>query len=218
MTNDKQVKSSGFNDFIDNMAIVYAILVALGFSRLACRFQNDWEHWQLLLISSLVLMRFFFAPSRNLAAIAKATRNRPFWQRVIFLWDVPMLIAHSFVFCALCLHGEADTINVYCYYYSFFVYFLPMNIIWLWSISFRLLWFGEERPKRFFIWSTNNSIHVAIFSILWSARKYQWIDIEEKYMYLLFAFALSNCVFDFLFTAPDYLGFRKEATLGSDKS
>jgi hypothetical protein len=223
MTGSGSTKPRGVKDFIDNMAIVYAILIALGFSQLACKFRNDWEHWQLLIVSSLVLIRFFFAPSRNLATIAEAAENRPFWQRLLFLWDVPLLIAHSFVFCSICLYGTtgdpqnsaepSKSLDVYGYYFAFFLYFLTMNVVWLLSISIRLRLLKRAGPRRFITWTINNSIHVVLFMVLLLADRIRLIDIRGAHLYLLFILAFSNCLFDLMLTAPDYLGFRKHEAL-----
>ena len=207
MIDMRNTNPSMLSDFVDKMEIVYAILIALGFTKLACDCQYSWHYWQLLIISTMILIRFFFAPSRNLMAIAKATENRPFWQRVLFFWDIPVLIAHSFIFFIICAYRIDKNIDGYVYYHSFYLYFLVLNVIWLWSISIRLYYFHEKIPSRFLKWSFNNFIHILIFLALRFLGKSFNIDITGKHLILLFFLSLSNCSIDFLLTAPAYLGF-----------
>ncbi len=204
--------------FIDKLEIVYAILIAWGFAYIAKIFQWDWEYWQYLTICALVLMRFFFAPSRNLKVIADVTRKRPIWQRVIFFWDVPILIAHSFIYYRMCKIVGACCINIpKSYYLVFYLCLLLLNVIWLWSISIRLYFFNKElhpdakKPTFmcFIIWSTNNFVHIVIFAVLCILNSYSIIDLFGKDKSFLFIFALSNCIVDFFFTAPYYLFDKK---------
>lgn len=211
-------------DFVDKLEIVYAILIAWGFASVAKKFRWDWEYLQYLIICTLVLMRFFFAPSRNLKAVAKVSKERPIWQRVIFFWDVPILIAHSFIYYQMCILVEACSINLPKFYLFFYLLLLLLNVIWLSSIILRLGYLHKEMLtddeksliKYLWIWLANNFIHIVIYAILCISNSYTNIDIFGKHLSLLFVFALTNCIIDFFFTAPVYLGFVKSNIKASD--
>ena len=200
--------SKMFECFISKIEIVYAILIAWGFAHIAKTFRLNWEYLQYLFVCALVLMRFFFASSHNLAAIAKTTENRPFWQRFLFFWDVPMLIAHSFIYYRMCEAEGISFLGIPEFYVIFYLFLLPLNVIWLLSIGIRMHSFNQKLYVRFVMWSRNNYVHVGIFAILFLLHVYSIIDLSEEHKFLLFIFALTNCIIDFIFTAPDYLGFR----------
>ena len=196
-----------FDDFIDKTEIIYVILIAWGFAKVACAFSLEFGFDYLMgtIISSFVLMRFFFAPSHNLKTIAEATYDKPFSQRIVMI-DLFILILHSFIYYRMCYWL---TKVEYFTFYKYFYILLFVNVLWLVFISLRLFMFKSKRHIRFLIWSINNAIHLIIFGLLFLLHIKNCINILTTHLYLLFIVALSNCLFDFALTAPDYLGFRK---------
>ncbi len=197
--------------FINKLEIVYAILIAWGFASIAETFFSDKGHLQYLTICTLVLIRFFFAPSRNLKVIAEATGNSLILQRFLFFWDIPMLTIHSLIYYGMCTCNlTVSFFNMPTFYLLFFCVLLPINVLWLWSISFRMNNFSKGQPPiRFDKWSRNNYVHALIFVYLFILNSlYTNIDLFGKQLYILFILALSNCIWDFILTAPDYMGFR----------
>lgn len=217
----KMKNNENFKNFIDKLEIVYAILIAWGFARIAKNFwSKPLDHWLCLIICALVLIRFFFAPSYNLKTVAKPTKDRPLWQRFVFLCDVPILIGHSLIYYGMCACKPKETVssfNIPKFYLLFFLLLL-LNVIWLWSISRRMYHFNkklspddEKSPiKCFVIWRRNNFFCIVIFAVLLILHIHRIIDLSGKHLPFLFIVALFNCIIDFLFTAPDYLGFREQ--------
>lgn len=209
-------KNNDITNFIDKLEFVYAILIAWGFASIAEAFFSCKDYWQYLIVCTLVLMRFFFAPSRNLKVIAKATENRLIPQRLLFFCDVPILIAHSLIYYGMCKCKLTDSfLNMPTFYLLFYCVLLPLNVLWLWSISYRMYCFGKGPPPiRFDKWSRNNYVHTLIFVFLFILDfLYTNIDLFGKHLYLLFILAVSNCIVDFVLTAPDYMGFEREGRL-----
>jgi len=203
--------------FIDKTEMIYAILMAVGFAKSAEQIlrPNHIKLIPLLIINAFVLMRFFFAPSRNLKKAALIVENTPKIQWRIFLWDFPVLIFHSFAYFAMCYAfrlGAESTIR----FYQWFMILLLSNAIWLYTIVLRMRKSPKEKKEdrqTFSKWIFNNSIHLIILGLLWLL--FWWfkglmdINIDGWFYGLLFLVAFSNCCFDFILTAPSYLGFRK---------
>ena len=89
-----------FHDFIMRAEIMYAIFMAWGFAASAESVirDNNWGSFPLLVITTFVLIRFFFAPTRNLYSAALITSEIPKLRWIVFLFDFPMLILHSFAY------------------------------------------------------------------------------------------------------------------------
>ncbi len=214
-----------FIDFIDKMEIIYAILLAWGFAEAtrAVIGHVNWDFASLLILDAFVFIRFFFAPERNLRSVALATRDFPFWHWVIFLYDIPILIFHSFAYYSMCVataNGRAAT------FYQWFMILLVTNVVWLISITARTKHFDKSSKLEIFpIWIVNNSIHVlvllimfAIYSgapehfakLLFSGKMEPFVIKPEGVFYwLFFAVGISNCCVDLVLTSSDYMGFRR---------
>ena len=177
-------------DFVDAMEVVYAVLLAWGFARVVEKFIWEIDYILPMFISGLVLIRFFFAASHNLAPVVARSKDDFFSQRFLFVWDIPFLVMHSFVYYRMCY-----VLSEYSYlkFYKVFGLLLLINSIWLFTINLRrkLEWSSK--------WTLNNIIHwLAIIPLI----------IYFKNTFLLFYIALSNCLLDFFLSAPYYLGFK----------
>ena len=177
-------------DFIDAMEVVYAVLLAWGFARVVEKFIWNIDYILPMLISGLVLIRFFFAASHNLAPVVARSKSDFFSQRFLFVWDIPFLVLHSFIYYRMCF---ALAEYNYLKFYKVFWLLLFINSVWLFTINSRrkLEWSSK--------WTLNNFIHwLAIIPFI----------IYFKNTFLLFYIALSNCLLDFFISAPYYLGFK----------
>jgi hypothetical protein len=194
-TSDK--RNEVFKNFIDKMEVAYAVLLAWGYARIAEYFIHDLRYLSGAIIGGLVLIRFFFAASHNLKPIAEKTEGSIAKQRILFLWDVPLLCVHSFVYYRMCvLLSRYDYHN----FYLAFCVLLSFNIIWLISINKRIDPAGKNHLLWCSKWTCNNAAHLAAM----------FIFLFYRIEYLLFWVALSNCLFDFMMTASDYLGFKNK--------
>jgi hypothetical protein len=213
-----------FHDFILRAEIIYAIFMAWGFASAAEAVikDNDWGSLPLMLIITFVLIRFFFAPTRNLYSAAlvseKAIRLRP----IVFLFDFPMLIFHSFAYYTMCLALKNATDNAYGFF-QWFIILLTLNVAWLVSIAFRMSVFGREKHYWTFIkWSVNNFVTVLLFLFAFKAfsgtftpflrifftKDTPFLIREGSVIYVVFSLiAILNCCADVILTASDYLGF-----------
>jgi hypothetical protein len=194
-----------FEKFMNVMEMLYAVFMTWGFAKIAEKYAWNIEYWLPSLIAVFVLIRFFFAPAHNLKEIARELHKKPFWQIYLFVIDIPFLLAHSFIFYRMCdLVTNKD-------YYNFYILFsalLFINVLWLLTISARKYLWGIRPCSKHLIWAINN---IVCFFVLISLFKFTQIRILWHPLYLgLFGIALLNCVIDFVFTAPYYLGFKNE--------
>lgn len=213
-----------FDDFIVRSEIIYAIFMAWGFaaSAEAVIRQRDWVNIPLLAISTFVLIRFFFAPTRNLFSAALLTEKQPRWRWLVFLVDFPFLIAHSFAYYTMCMAVAEGASNSF-RFFQWFIILLSANVLWLASISLRMRIFGKKKHYLTYIkWCVNNLATVlacalalaaftgnisAFFNIFFTKEAPIIITQAQGLYWVLFSVALMNCCADFILTASDYLGF-----------
>lgn len=183
-----------FDDFIDKIEILYAVLLAWGFARVAEYYIIDVTYILSAIISGLVLIRFFFAASHNLKPIAAQSKGSPFQQILLFLFDIPILVLHSFFYYRMSFFlSQRD----YSKFYFAFGWILFFNAIWLMAISLRMKIFRHKVLPWCSRWTINNFVFAVIIFFFLKSANY----------YLLFWVALANCFLDFFWTAPCYLGF-----------
>ncbi|MDD2679649.1 MAG: hypothetical protein PHO03_02440 [Candidatus Omnitrophica bacterium] len=213
-----------FDDFIVRSEIIYAIFMAWGFaaSAEAVIRQKSWVNIPLLIISTFVLIRFFFAPTRNLFSAALVTEKKPNWRWLVFLVDFPFLIFHSFAYYSMCLAISEGGSNSF-HFFQWFVILLSANVLWLASIALRMRLLGKKKHFATYIkWCINNFITVILFALIFLiftgnffaffaiffTKGYPLIINQAQVLYwALFGVALLNCCADFILTASDYLGF-----------
>jgi hypothetical protein len=213
-----------FIDFIDKMEIIYAILLAWGFAEATRSVISDidWDFAPLLLIDALVFIRFFFAPERNLRSVALATRDFPRWHWLIFIYDIPILVFHSYLYYSMCVAIIGARVAIF---YQWFVMLLVINVLWLTTITARIKHFDKSSKKDVFpIWIVNNFIHVLFFCIVFALERDSWlaslklfsfskkvafvIEPGSHFYWLVFAVGISNCCVDLILSSSDYMGFR----------
>ena len=214
-----------FDDFIIRSEIIYAIFMAWGFaySAEAVIRQKSWVNIPLLIISTFVLIRFFFAPTRNLASASITLEKKPKWRWLIFLVDFPFLIFHSFAYYSMCLAVFDGAANSF-HFFQWFTILLSANVVWLSSIALRMAIFGRKKYLATYIkWCINNLVTVFIFALLiavFTGNFYVFFAIfftkespliinqaQGGLYWALFIAALANCCLDFILTASNYLGF-----------
>jgi len=216
-----------FDDFIMRAEVIYAIFMAWGFasSAEAVIRQKTWVSFPLMVISTFVLIRFFFAPTRNLHSAAMTTEHCHRWHWLVFVADFPLLVFHSFAFYTMCLALSLENGNAY-RFFQWFVILLSANVIWLASIAFRMRIFGRDRHYLTFIkWCVNNFISVILFLITFKIYNGTFVSFAQlfftkdlplliapgtNFYRVLYGIALLNCLVDVILTASDYLGFDRK--------
>jgi len=176
--------------FIEIMEIIYAIILACGVVKIVKVFQDNIENITLeigssLLISVWVLVRFFFAPSKNITIIG---RKGVGWKWLIMQFDVPILIGHSFIYYCMC-----SNIQEIEKFYHFFFSLLFVNSLWLFSIWFRL---KNEQITYIKIWAVSNMIFFHFYLGTYKFGLNFWLT--------WFVLALLNSLIDFGTTYSDY--------------
>lgn len=179
--------------FIEILEIIYAIIFACAVAKMLEKLtkpedylSNPVEIWMSVLISILVLIRFFFAPSKNVKILVAKVKKR--CRKWIMPVDITILLAHSFIFYLMCLEIE----NVERFYFWFFI-LLILNALWLFSIWGRL---RKEKISHIKKWSINNSGFIVLFVIFYLLGIHLWL--------VWFFFALSNSMIDMFTTYKDY--------------
>lgn len=192
--------------FIAAIELIYSIIFAVGVYKALLQFEvfmkmDLTEKITIVtggIISLFILIRFFFAPTRNvLLAVQKDTRWPLGHKRWILLLDVSILMTHAFVYYFICIF-----IAVPIDFYRSVAILLLLNTLWLWWIWVRV---REDAPKYIKLWSCNN-LFFGIFLFL--AIKWVYpatiLNIQCKIL-ILFTLALSNCVIDLWNTWDAYL-------------
>lgn len=184
----------GINKFVYILEIVYAILLSWGFARVAERFvAHHGFYWLCMLISLLVLIRFFFAPSHNVGVIARLTDRSKGAARIVIFFDISVLIAHSFIYFRMC-YAMGDM--HYDYFYRDLSLLLLLNSIWLITIMLRQRKARVNPHDKHAFWTLNNLICGFLIILLF---------LFDGPLILMFLVALVNCVLDLWVCAPYYL-------------
>ena len=95
----KESKEAG-EKFIEIMEIIYAIILACGVVKIAGIFETPFlsiprDTWFSIFIAILVLIRFSFAPSKNIKILGKKAKG---WKWIVMPFDVTFLVVHAFIF------------------------------------------------------------------------------------------------------------------------
>jgi len=213
-----------FDDFIVRAEVIYAIFMAWGYASSAeavIKAQN-WGTFPLLVISTFILIRFFFAPTRNLYTAALLAEKRKEWRWIVFIFDFPILIFHSFAYYTMCIAVAGGNENAY-RFFQWLIILLSANIIWLISIAVRMRISSRHKHFWTFIkWCINNAVSIVLFYAAFSifsgnagaffeffiTKKLPFVVNPSSLIYWAFFWiALINCCLDVILTASDYLGF-----------
>lgn len=188
-------KEGGINKLVYILEILYAILLSWGFARVAERFvARDPFYWLCMLVALLALVRFFFAPSHNVGVVARLIGSSRRASRVVIFFDIPVLIAHSFVFFRMC-YAMGD--YRYGYFYRDFSVLLLINAVWLMTIARRQKRARINPHDKHLFWERNNFICGSLILGLFLLKA----DVHI----FMFPVALANCVLDLWACAPYYL-------------
>lgn len=183
----KAVNKDMSNKFIEIMEVIYSFILAVAIANVALIFITEFQSRYIVpsFICGLVLVRFFFAPSKNIKILGDRGRKCK-W--LIMPFDVIMLMIHAFIYLRMCLYiKEINT------FYDSFLLLLFINFLWLVSIWMRLGSKGTYYNIKF--WAINN----LLFSILIK------LSLKMELLWLLFPLAITNCLLDLGFTYPVYI-------------
>ncbi len=208
-TNQNEVKSKLYLNFL---TIIFAISMVAGYERIVIStfdnisklnirdpvslIQNGYIIFLPLLMCSLVLLRFFFAPVCNVKAVLEKSsiqnQSYKFKPWIIMLFDIPVLLSHSIIFYFMCQSAAKDTTLFDGWFYRFFMALLFLNAIWLITVRLRIKekFFDLDRKnKPHLFWASNNLV---AFLLLLFLPQLGWL------------FVLINCLVDLSFTADAY--------------
>lgn len=213
-----------FEDFICRAEIIYAIFMTWGYATAAEAVikAKNWVNFPLLLIATFILIRFFFAPTRNLYSAALVSEKYKSLHWVVFALDFPLLILHSFAYYTMCIAITGGSENSF-RFFQWLVILLSTNVFWLASIALRMRLFEESRHYLTYIaWCANNFVTVAAFYAVYTVLSGSGLKFFEFFFtkqlpivinsvhyayWVFFWIALLNCFVDILLTSSDYLGF-----------
>ena len=164
---DEKEKEKQFAKFINIMDVLYAVLMAWGIAKVAENFKFELSHALPSIIAGIVLIRFFFAPARNLSNIAWQTQYKWFAQISIFVFDIPLLFLHSFFYYRMC-HSIWEF--KYDYFYQWFLGLLAINVFWLFLILAREWRWKKEKFYQHICWGINNLLCLIFVAILYLFR------------------------------------------------
>jgi len=195
-----------FEKFLEVMEVLYAVSMTWGLARLAEYFTRSPEYYLSSLIAGFVLIRFFFAPAHNLYDIAIESRNHPVLQRVIFLFDIPIMIFHSFVYYRMCYSISQRN---YAHFYELLFVLLIINAAWLIAIDARIGFIAKKLCWKHIFWIVNNIVSSSVFYLTIILAPAHKMSLFAELHYWPFFIALVNCIIDFILTAPYYLGYKE---------
>lgn len=194
--------------FIQILEIIYAIIFACGAAEMIEKIfmekSNNIHPFLIgtsVIVAILVLIRFFFAPSKNVKVLVKKSDKKG--RKWIMPGDIIVLIAHSVLFYLMCLKIK----KLESFYFLFFILLL-LNAIWLFIIRVRLRKLGVKKETISYmkIWSENNIICVAIYFlslVFYHCNPFFSVPILIIGMFW-FILALVNSVWDLFKTYDAY--------------
>ncbi len=211
---------------INALEIIYSLLLAVGLydTTISLNSNNIIKLLCNLLfigLCILILMRFFFAPSKNIALIIKAVfdsslslKKKKDRYRQIMLLDVPILFAHAVLYIKICkpLTGINKLINCQLFFF-YFALLLCLNTIWLTWIKERIEQLKHKSPPYITFWANNNFytfLGIILFlGLLFFSSDYNYEDKSNfnwSYLYIimLLVLAYTNCLLDLWKTYKAY--------------
>lgn len=178
-------------NFISIMEVLYGIVLALSLALIVEKYKLNLSYSCGVILSVFVLVRFFFAPTKNIVCLGK--KGMPLkW--LIMIFDVPILMLHSVFFYFMCKELSAGNVD----FYKYFSYLLALNFFWLGTIWLRYCKGKKACPIYIKIWTLNNILFAGLILIILS------IFPDVTWMILFFT-AMLNCFIDLGSTYPYYL-------------
>lgn len=191
--------------FIEILEIIYAIIFACGIAQMLEEIfvnkSNNIHPLEIIpsaIINIFILIRFFFAPSKNVKVLVTKSKKRKWIMPV----DILVLMTHSFIFYLMCLEIK----NLVLFYQLFFL-LLAVNAGWLFTIRLRLkrLEVQKEQINYMKIWSENNIICVAIYLLSLALYYNPYFNISKLMIGIIwFILALTNSWWDLFKTYDSY--------------
>lgn len=218
---DDLKKGSKCHKFIESLEIIYSLFLAVGLSNLLLNPNFSLFYGTSLIICGFTLIRFFFAPSKNIEFLVNKIRESELEEekkdngyRLTLLIDTPILFIHAILFTMMCKFAQQDNMRYVQFFYTSFFLLLVVNFGWLKSICYRVKKFGSSCENNISFWAKNNisfaiPIGIIIFLILPTVQvfvKKDWfMAIEYSCLGILFILGLLNCIRDLKNTYKIYL-------------
>lgn len=206
---NRPIDRQKYSKFIEALEIIYALFFAVGLYNVLSKLTIDWFYISSLVVCVAILIRFFFAPSKNIETVIEnidksdlSSKEKDKRYRNVLLADVPILFLHAVIIVKMCDYITKVSFsepNVG-FFWSFF-FLLITNAIWLRWIEHRIEKFKEECEENIKFWMKNNilfSIPILIILCLPSI-------LPKLRFILLLICASGNCILDLWVTYKAYL-------------
>lgn len=217
---DDLKKGSKCHKFIESLEIIYSLFLAVGLSNLLLNPNFSLFYCTSIIICGFTLIRFFFAPSKNIEFLVNKIRESELEEekkdngyRLTLLIDTPILFIHAILFTMMCKFAQQD-MGYVGFFYTCFSLLLVVNFGWLKSICYRVNKLGSSCGNNINFWAKNNisfAIPIGIIGFLIFLTdkifiKNDWfIPIEYLCLSVLFILGLLNCIRDLKNTCKIYL-------------
>lgn len=212
--------------FINAIEIIYSLLLAVGLYDATINLSRK-DPIELLFnllfvgLCVLILIRFFFAPSKNIALVIKnisnstlspKERNKKY--RYVMLVDIPILFLHAIIYILICKCLDGIYVLINCQmFFTWFAILLILNGSWLTHIKERLEKMGKKCPPYIKFWAQNN-VYSFLGIYFFLVLSFLTLDFDSKcffefkwqyiYMIVLLILAYLNCYIDLLKTYKAY--------------
>lgn len=199
--------------FIEALEIIYALFFAVGLYNVLDKFKGDFFYLSSLILCIAVMIRFFFAPSKNVETMQYAIYKSNLTEqekegsyRLLFLGDVTVLFIHAVLFVIMCNYITKVKIDDPRFeIFRTFFFLLLLNAFWLLSIEYRVKKLGQKCERFIKYWYTNNFRCSVAILIVWGSSLLLPSSWHPIVFALLLICAYLNCILDLWNTYDAYL-------------
>jgi len=208
-----------YSKFIEALEIIYALFFAVGLYNVLDNLKIDWFYIPSLVVCVGILIRFFFAPSKNIQIIIEnirksnlSSKEKDKKYRTVLLIDVPILFFHAVIIVKMCDYITKVSLSDPDFgVFQSFLLLLITNTIWLVWIKRRIEKLKGKCEDGIKFWIKNNALSSIPISIIlclpFIPLKFLCLPFSLpvfQFSLLLFC-AVGNCIVDLWVTYKAYL-------------